>query len=345
MAIIKKSSNLKGIIFNIQRYSINDGPGIRTTIFIKGCPLHCSWCSNPESQRKDPEIIVRDLKCISSGKCEEICPQGAIKLVESESTEPRVSPKISTNIFQPFTNPAAIIQSQPSSKPEKKRVINWSKCDQCLKCAEVCPSKSIEISGRQVDVAECLEEILRDKAFYAEDGGMTISGGDPLTQIDFIKELFMASKMEGLNTAIDTTGYGSWDNMEKIIPYVDLFLYDIKHMDPKIHEQETGVTNQLILSNLKKLAKTDTRIWVRCPLIPDFNDSKKNISQLAGFVKDLGDAVEKVSLLPYHRYGETKYDSTGRIYPYAGKQEQSREDLEILKNIFEEQDLKVSVGG
>ncbi len=345
MAVIKEESNLKSIIFNIQRYSIHDGPGIRTTIFIKGCPLHCGWCSNPESQSSKPEIIVRDIKCISCGKCAEICPQGAIKLVESEFTESRPVVKAPANIFQPFTNPVAALKSQTSNKPEKKRIIDWSKCDQCLKCAEVCPSKSIDISGRQVDVAECLEEVLKDKGFYDEDGGMTISGGEPLTQIDFIKELFMASKMEGLNTAIDTTGYSSWDNMEKIIPYVDLFLYDIKQMDPKIHEQETGVTNQLILSNLKKLAKTDTRIWIRCPLIPGFNDSKKNISQLAGFVKDLGGAVEKVSLLPYHSYGETKYDSTGRIYPYAGKQEQSRENLESLKDILEARDLKVSVGG
>lgn len=299
----------KGVIFNIQRFSINDGPGIRTTVFLKGCPLRCGWCSNPESLRLTPEIITRDFKCIGCGECAKVCPQNAIVCQGNE------------------------------------RVIQWEKCDQCLQCAETCPAGAIEVAGKYVSVDEVIEEVLRDNRFYREEsGGMTLSGGEALFQGLFTLNLLRDAKQRGLHTILDTSGYSNWEIFEKCVQYTDLVLYDIKHVKNEMHQRATKVTNDIILENLRKLARRkDVRIWIRCPVIPNFNDTEENFREMAKIIQGLGTIVEKVSLLPYHRFGELKYAAGGKKYPYEGETEIPDEKIDFLKQILESYELNVTL--
>jgi pyruvate formate lyase activating enzyme len=300
----------KGYVFNIQRFSIHDGPGIRTTVFLKGCPLRCGWCSNPESLRSFPEIITRDIKCIKCGRCIKACPQEAIV-----------------------------------AQDHVQRVIQWEQCDQCLQCAEDCPAGAIDIMGNYVSVEEVIEEVLRDIHFYTENsGGMTLSGGEPLFQWQFALDLLREAKQKGLHTVLDTSGYTDWEILEKILEYTDLVLYDIKHMDDELHQRDVKVSNHQILDNLEKIAsQSKTRIWIRCPVIPDFNDTEENFGEMAGFILGLGKKVEKVSLLPYHRFGELKYSAGGKKYPYEGKAQLPDEKIAYLKECLESYQLVVTL--
>jgi pyruvate formate lyase activating enzyme len=307
---VYRVSEYKGIVFNIQRFSIHDGPGIRTTVFLKGCQLHCGWCSNPESWKRHPEILTRDIKCIHCGKCIEACPQKAI------------------------------------SKVEDKRVIDWTKCDYCLKCAEVCAAKSIEVSGEEMTVARVLDTVMRDASFYKRTGGgMTVSGGEPLVQWEFARALLREGKQKGIHTALDTTGYADWEALDKVAEFTDLVLYDLKHMDPTKHKEATGVSNERILDNLTKIAaKANSHVWIRIPLIPDFNDSEAALGDICAFALTLGGNVEKVSILPYHKFAELKYTATGREYMYREVNLLSDDRVEELKKFVESRGLKVDVG-
>lgn len=297
-----------GYMFNLQRFSIHDGPGIRTTVFLKGCPLRCGWCSNPESIRPLPEIITRDLKCIGCGKCLQTCHQGAIELLE-----------------------------------EGKRAIRWERCDQCLLCAEACPSGAIDVMGKWVNVSEVLEEVLRDSRFYRRNGGgLTVSGGEPLFQWEFARDLLAEARRQGLHTTLDTSGYADGEALDEVLEHADLVLYDLKQMDDEQHRLATGVSNRRILENFEKAAKR-SRIWVRCPVIPGFNDSEEHFEAMARFVRGMGDAVERVSLLPYHRFGELKYAAGGKLYPFEGRPMLSDERLEELKGLLESHQLTVTL--
>lgn len=296
----------RGIIFNIQRFSLHDGPGIRTTVFMKGCPLRCQWCSNPESMNLYPELMTNDVKCIKCGTCIEACPRKAITLVE--------------NI----------------------RTIDRSKCDLCMVCTTACPSGAIESVGKYMSVEEVVKEIEKDRLFYQNSGGgVTFSGGEPLVQWQFLREICKQCKQKDVSIALDTTGYAPWNIMEKVLEYVDLVLYDIKHLEPHMHIEGTGVSNELILENVRKTARK-VRTWLRIPVIPDFNDSMNHISRLAEFSVGLG--VEKVSLLPYHMWGVHKYERLGRVYPLKGVQPLPPELLEAFKKIFESNGLITTVG-
>ena len=301
-----KFDNEKGLVFNIQRFSVQDGPGIRTTVFVKGCPLSCEWCSNPESQELYQEVICLDRNCIGCGRCVEACPQDAITLGESG------------------------------------RLIDREKCDRCLICAEVCPSGAIEIAGRYMDVDEAMEEVAKDELFYRNSGGgVTVSGGEPLLQWQFVRALLKECKSKNFHTALDTSGYSPWNDMEEVLKYVDLVLYDVKLMDPAKHKEATGVDNEIILSNVAKVAQKK-RTWLRYPVIPGFNDSESCAREIAAFASNI--PIEKASLLPYHAFGAEKYERLGRIYSIEGVSPPTDEQLQGIASIFESFGLNVTVG-
>jgi pyruvate formate lyase activating enzyme len=300
----------EGVVSNIQRFSIHDGPGIRTTVFLKGCPLHCKWCSNPESMEPLPQIIARDAKCIGSGRCIDACEKRAISFVGGS------------------------------------RTIDWDRCDQCLKCVDVCPSRSIEANGRYMSVAEVMDTVERDASYYRRTGGgMTLSGGEPLLQGEFALRLLQEAKRRGLHTALDTAGCSDWDVLDAILDYTDLVLYDVKHTDPDKHREGTGMPNQRILENLRRtVKKAGVKVWIRHPVIPRFNDSEDEFEELCRLVPTLGPSVEKISLLPYHKFAELKYAATGREYPYRGIPLLDERRIAELRKLAESHDLEVEVG-
>ncbi|NQT71285.1 MAG: glycyl-radical enzyme activating protein [Chloroflexi bacterium] len=297
----------KGLILRIQRFTVHDGPGIRDTVFLKGCPLLCQWCSTPESQQPHPEIMTYDQKCIACDKCVEVCPVEAI-----------------------------------TADPLQGRVIHRDKCDLCLKCGEVCPSGSIVIAGEYMTVDEVVKEVMSDEPFYKNSGGgVTVSGGEPLSQPTFTRELFKALKDKSLHAALDTCGFAKWEVMESVLEYADLVLFDIKHMDAGRHITGTGQSNALILENARKAA-AKKRLWIRVPLIPQFNDSEENIQQLAEFGVGIG--AEQVSLLPYHEWGTPSYERLGRTYPLEQLERLEDSKVEKLKEICEGAGLKAVIG-
>jgi len=301
----------RGLIFNTQRFSIQDGPGIRTTLFMKGCPLNCPWCSNPEGIGRKPEIMLGERKCIGCKKCAEACSAGAIS----------------------FENGI--------------RIIDWKLCADCLECAKVCPSHAIHLSGDYKTVNEAFKVAAKDKDFYkTSGGGVTVSGGEPLLQWEFVRELLRKCKEAGLHTALDTTGYGSWDSLEQVLRYTDLILFDIKHADPEKHKEKTGVSNELILENLDKASEATTvSIWLRIPLVPGFNDTESNMQATAELAR--GIRLEKVSLLPYHEWGKDKYPGLGKRYSYNGADSALEPDSDLVNKcraILESNGLEVTVG-
>ena len=279
-----KVSNL-GTVLNVQRFTLHDGPGIRTEFFLKGCPLRCDWCGNPESFNRHIEVGVYQNKCISSqkcGSCKELCH-----------------------------DPKMLIFSD--SKLEE---IDRNKCTSCLGCSDDCPSEAIKQWGKSMSVDECMKIILKDKGFYERSGGgVTVSGGEPLLQSDFVLALFKACKQEGIHTCLESSFYSNWNKIDKLLPYTDLFISDIKLMDRNLHKKHTGVDNQKIFRNLKQLSKTEKEIILRIPVIPTVNDNLDNIEATANFiVNEMLGKVRTLQLLSFMRLGEEKYESLGLPY-------------------------------
>ena len=295
-----------GAVSKIQRYSIDDGPGIRTTVFLKGCPLRCPWCHNPETQDHFPEILVRTAKCIGCGKCIEICPiPNAINL----TTLNRIKREL---------------------------------CIRCLKCTEVCPTKALEQVGKTLTVSEVISEVKRDLPFYnSSGGGLTVSGGEPMAQPAFTAELLKEAKQMGINTCIETNGYATNLAWKSVLPYLDLLLLDIKQTDQAIHKKFTGVGSDIILNNARELA-SQVNIIVRTPLIPGFNDTDQFADELGQFASTAGMMV--CNLIPYHDYGTSKYTMLGRenVYNYQFPSSLD-EKTERFKKRLEKYGLEVTV--
>lgn len=277
---------IRGMIYDIQSFSLQDGPGIRTTVFLKGCPLHCPWCHSPESQRFERELSWMEMKCVgidACGLCLSSCPRGAL---------------------QAGKRFLSALKQEEMQLP----VIDRKLCDDCGACADRCPAQALSMCGTSYTVAQVLEKALKDQKFFKKSGGgVTISGGEALSQLRFTVELLKALKEHGIHTALDTTGFASQKQVDAVLPYTDLFLYDLKCMDDTRHRAVVGVSNEPILSNIRHIAECGGKIQVRIPLIPQFNDSDANLQAAAALCSELGDAVTMIQLLPYHTYGTVKY--------------------------------------
>lgn len=303
----KSNKEIKAAVFDIQRFSVHDGPGIRTTVFLKGCPLRCKWCANPESQRQNPEILLRNTRCDQCGECVKACPLSAIVLEES-------------NIR-----------------------LDRDRCDCCMKCVDVCLTGAISRAGEIKTVEEIVIEAEKDKVFYNNSGGgVTISGGEPLFQPEFTYALLKALKEKSLHTALDTCGYAKWDVLDKILDYTDLALFDIKHIENEAHHAGTGFGNSLIFENLERTLEKNKKVWVRIPIIPGFNDSEKHVTELAEYF--LKRPVEKITLLAYHELGRNKWEFLGLENPMPELPGLKEEELSHLRDIFVSAGLKATIG-
>lgn len=266
---------MEGSIFDIQRFSLHDGPGIRTTVFMKGCPLRCSWCHNPESISPKPLLSFIPGKCIGCGTCFENCPAVA------------------------------------HENSDGQHVIDRSKCSVCGKCTEECYSKALETVGRTESVDEVMKEVLADKLFYENsEGGMTLSGGEPTQQFDFTLELLKRAKEEGLHTAVETCSFCKYEKLEHLAEYTDLFLCDFKETNPEKHKEFTGVDNNLIIENIIKLHDAGNKVLLRCPIIPTLNDRDEHFKGIADLYHKMPEC-EGVEIMPYHRLGEGKLHRLG----------------------------------
>lgn len=293
---------------NIQKYSVHDGPGIRTTVFFKGCPLRCWWCHNPESQRCQHQIMYFEERCSACGICEKRCPQKAILIQNSHV------------------------------------VIDHERCKLCGKCTDFCPNNALEYVGREITVTELIKEIEKDAIFYEESGGgVTFSGGEPMAQVDFLNEVLRACKERDLHTTVDVSGYGCWENFKKILDKVDVFLYDLKFMNNEKHKKYIGNSNEEILNNLRKLSDNGASIYVRMPIIKGINDDDEHIDEGIRFLSGLH--ILQVHLLPYHKIGMDKYKRLGLQYKLTGLERPSDKRMDDIAMKFKKAGIKVKIGG
>ncbi|MCL5072548.1 MAG: glycyl-radical enzyme activating protein [Actinobacteria bacterium] len=304
--------SVKGTVSDIQRFSVHDGPGIRTLVFLKGCNLRCRWCSNPETQKYETELFFQPSKCIGDMACVDKCPHAAIEI----------------------------------QIKDRKREVYFDRklCRNCGKCAEVCCSKARIMKGYQSSADEVFQVILKDKEFYANSGGgVTIGGGEPLIQADFVAAIFKRCKENGINTGIETAGYIPWEQIKKVILYTDFYLYDLKHMDPKKHLAYIGKDNYLIIKNLQKLVHMKKNIIIRTPVIPGFNNTVSELNSIANHIRLLG--LKEWNLLPYNDLGRGKYKLLGREYPMKNDKSLQKEDLEELTRQLDTEGILVKIGG
>jgi pyruvate formate lyase activating enzyme len=305
-------SDPQGLIFDIRKYSLHDGPGVRTTVFFKGCPLECRWCCNPESQAGRPELVWVGERCLACDLCLSACEKEAL-----------------------------------SSAAAGGKTIDRERCDCCGVCARRCPGEALNLIGRRVTVEEVLDEVTRDALYFeASGGGLTLSGGEPLAQPEFAAELLRRYKHEekGGHTAVETCGFVAWPVIERVAPDVDLFLYDLKHLDPDEHRRLTGQDNRLVLDNARRLAAAGLGLVMRLPLIAGVNDRREQLEAAADFILSLP-GVRRLDLLPYHRLGEPKYRRLGKAYALQGEPALTGETVARAVDILAAKGLEVTIGG
>ncbi len=287
-----------GIVFSIQRFSVHDGPGIRTTVFLKGCPLRCLWCHNPESASPEPEIGYHSSRCTLCTECISVCPSGALTVSEG------------------------------------KIIRNPVKCLSCFKCTEACPNGATELYGKSMSSDDIVSAVMRDCKYYQKSGGgVTFSGGEPLLQAKFTAECASKLKEKGIHTAVETSLFGSRQSLRTIMPYIDFYMADIKVMNKDIHEKATGCSNEIILENVVYLAQNNADVLIRIPIIPGINDNEENIAETAEFlIKNT--PYRRIELLPMHKLAEHKYEALGRDYPIKSFSVPTAENLELLHNLL-----------
>jgi pyruvate formate lyase activating enzyme len=298
-----------GLVFNVQKFSLHDGPGIRTTVFLKGCPLCCAWCHNPESQLARTEIVVLENRCAACGECRRACPFG--QAVPGRG-------------------------SMPTDAAE---------CIVCGQCAEACPTGARQLIGQRRTITEMMEAVLQDRVFYEDSGGgVTFSGGEPLAQPGFLKSMLEACRAEGLRTAVDTCGFACTDVLLEVAGLADLVLYDLKLMDEARHRQYTGVSNGPILANLRALAQAHGNIWLRVPVIPGVNDREEDWKAAAGFAAGLH-CIRQINLLPHHNLGLFKSRRMSHCHSLERVEPPTPERMERAAGIFRQHGLDVKIGG
>ncbi len=297
------------MVFDLRRYSVHDGPGIRTAVFLKGCPLHCSWCHNPESQWPEPQLLVRDHRCLHCGACIAACPRAALHWEGA-----RVA-----------TDPA--------------------RCEVCGACADACPAEARAVVGRSMRVTEILREIERDLPFFDQSGGgVTVTGGEPLAQPQFTSALLSACRERQLHTVLDTSGYAPTEVAVALGGLADLVLFDLKHPDDERHREGTGVGNALILHNLRRLLAAGVDVLVRIPLVPGYNDGAAELQRAAALIGAL-EPVPRVELLPFHAAAEEKHRRFGLPYRHAGARPQQGSALDVCRDHFARAGVTAVVGG
>ncbi|WP_124065822.1 choline TMA-lyase-activating enzyme [Clostridium sp. E02] len=303
----------KAFLFNVQKYNMYDGPGIRTLVFFKGCPLRCKWCSNPEGLVRKFQVMFKKNSCTSCGACMDVCPVGIHVRAEKTGTH---------------------------------EILRDKDCIGCMKCKNICPNAALTIAGEGKTISEILKIVEEDAAFYElSGGGVTLGGGEVTAQSEAALNLLMACKMEGINTAIETCGYTKTETILSIAEYVDLFLFDIKHMDPVRHNELTGVNNEQILANLKELLHRRYKVKVRMPMLKGINDSKEEIDAIIQFLMPYRDDknFQGIDLLPYHKLGVNKYNQLDIKYPIEGDPSLKEEDLERIEGWMKEYQFPVNV--
>ena len=301
----------KGLIHKIERFSLHDGPGIRTLIVTKGCPLRCLWCSSPHTQSPTPEILYIKSNCTGCGRCVEVCPKKALSI---------------------GAEPSAIITDR-------------TLCVGCGKCIEVCPNRARELSGRHCTAEELFREVERDAAFYRRsEGGVTVGGGEPTMQSEFVEDFLSRCRSHYIHTAMETCAMTSWEKLAPLLNLLDFIYIDLKHMDEHRHAEWTGASNRIILENIRGAAR-ETNVILRIPVIPGFNDSETNISESAQFAKELGSNIVRLELLPYHQFGVHKYEELERPYALASVKPLPEAHMVKLQDIARSFGIDVEIGG
>lgn len=300
----------KGSVFNIERYAVSDGPGIRTIVFLKGCPLKCLWCANPEGERYEKNLVYTAQDCIGCKECVRACPLNAIHFNEDTLQ------------------------------------INRKICDLCGHCVDQCYSNALQFDCEELTVDEVVASVCEDLPFYRKSGigGITLSGGEPLFQWAFALQILKACKQRNIHTAVETSGFCKWEHLSEITPWLDFAFFDIKHMNPKTHRKLTGVDNTLILKNLSRLAGCSVPIVVRMPVIPGHNDAVNHVRTMAQYLRKLKN-VTRIELLPYHRLGISKYRKLGIRYPLPNTMPPKFHRLRLLKETVESEGVQCRIEG